>query len=61
MHPWPEGVEPKPAGFLEQPETEGPMGEVGEVGRAPHLPLLSSPRQRERETEREREREILDL
>ena len=54
MHPWPEGLESKPAWFRELPEKEGTMGYVGEVGRAPHLSLLRSPRERrERETQRE--------
>ena len=64
MHPWPEGLESKPAWFRELPEKKGTMGYVGEVGRVPHLSLLRSPRERrERDTERlrKREREIPDL
>ena len=54
MHPWPEGLESKPAWFRELPEKERTMGYVGEVGRAPHLSLLRSLRERrERETQRD--------
>ena len=54
MHPWPEGVEPKHTWFRELPVKEGTMGYVGEVGRAPHLSLLRSLRERrERETQRD--------